>query len=302
MVSKNSYGISTVMSPKVLGTIPEKPFSGSSLDRKVYPKKEKDFIEELLKIPLDEMDKKVEKKPKQLRRMSDRTKSKVRKKIIAFARIHKKLSFLTLTFCNRVEDKQAVQILAKFLENANKRSKDFQYIWVAEKQAKNTIFKDNIHFHLITNKFWKIDSWWKYWIDLQARHGLRPRDENYKPSSAFDVKNVTTNNIKGVSNYLTKYVSKNSSQFDCQVWNCSKKISRLYTAFYSGFEFIRELERLQKLNQLEGEIKFYPMEYCNVHLIPLNRQTIKFYHVLEEMNRQVWNNESIEKNKEVQND
>jgi hypothetical protein len=66
---------------------------------------------------------------------------------------------------------------------------------------------------------------------LQAKNKIIPRDENYNPSSAFDVKHINSNNIKGVVNYLTKYITKNKGQFECQVWNCSKKISRLYTDF-----------------------------------------------------------------------
>ncbi len=144
------------------------------------------------------------------------------------------------------------------------------------------------HFHLITNKFWKLNKWWQYWLAVQARFGIVPRDAESKPSSAFDVRHVSSNNIKGIVNYLTKYVTKNKGEFDCQVWNCSKKISRLYTEFYSGLGFIRHLEALEKAGQLGGELKMYPKEYCNIHIVPLNRLTMNLYNRIDDKNKAVW--------------
>ena len=296
---KNTYGVSAVIDPKLSNFKLMGTMAGSSLARKKYPKKQKDEVEKLLNETLEI---KPKLKVSKLRVMSQRTKSKIRKKMIAFARVHKNLSFLTLTFVNVVEDKVAVKVLHKFLDNCVKTNKDFQYLWVAEKQTKNEVFKDNIHFHIINNKFWKIDKWWKYWIDLQATFGIVPRQESFKPTSAFNVKQVVSNNIKGLVNYLTSYVTKNASEFDCQVWNCSKKISRLYTDFYSGMEFINEFERLQAAGQLGGEIKKYKLEFCNVNIIPLNRKTINFYGRIDNKNKENWNNESLEKQKEAKID
>ncbi|SHM89296.1 hypothetical protein SAMN05878281_2444 [Salegentibacter salegens] len=41
---------------------------------------------------------------------------------------------------------------------------------------------------MITNKYWKIEKWWNYWIDLQLKNGIILRNKDYKPSSAFDVR------------------------------------------------------------------------------------------------------------------
>ncbi|WP_462252716.1 rolling circle replication-associated protein [Ferruginibacter sp.] len=296
---KNTYGISSVIHPKVANLSSMGKLAGSSMDRKKYTKKYKDELEQLISKPLDfEETKKDE--VKKLRSMSRRTKSKIRVKIIAFSRVHKNLSFLTLTFVNKVEDSLAVKVLHKFLDNCVKRSKDFQYLWVAEKQTQNEAFKDNIHFHIINNKFWKIDKWWPYWIQLQAKFGIVPRDASFKPTSAFNVKHVSSNNVKGIINYLTSYVTKNESEFGCQVWNCSKKISRLYTGHYSGLEFIHQFERLEAAGQLGGTIKTYKQDYANVNVIPLNRVTINFYSKVDNKNKQFWNNpESSEKIKET---
>ena len=218
-----------------------------------------------------------EKKP---RMMSQRTKQKIRKKVVAFSQIYNKLNFLTLTFINQVEDKQAIKILAKFLDNCNKQMKDFQYIWVAERQTKNETFKDNIHFHLITNKYFKIEKYWSYWITLQEKNGITARNNDFKASSAFDIRRLNAKNIKAIGQYITKYVTKNKDQFNCQVWNCSKKISLLYTDFYSGYEFIENMEKI-----LETELEPIPAEYCTVYSVPLNRRTLPMYEKLNEKNR-----------------
>jgi hypothetical protein len=292
LVVKNTYGVSCVVSPQVANVEKMGGFGGSSLDRKTYPRKDTNIVEELLGKPL--IPRVAEAKAPKLRSMSQRTKSKIRKKIISFARLNHRLSFLTLTFCNSVEDKKAVKVLALFLENANKRSKDFQYLWVAEKQTENKVFKDNIHFHIITNKMWKIQKWWPYWLELQAKHGIVPRDESFKPSSAFNVKQVQSQNIRGLVKYLTSYVTKNHGQFGCQVWNCSKKISRLYTEFYSGMGFLHQLRQLEEKGMLGGEIKTFSKEWCNVHLIPLNRVTSPFYNKIDDKNREMWDMEEKE--------
>ncbi|MDP4086622.1 MAG: hypothetical protein Q8934_18775 [Bacillota bacterium] len=263
--------------------------TGSSLDRKVKEIPdylEKDPMEKLLEKPLkiDEYDESIYK----LRSMSPRTKAKIRKKVIAFGRQSKKLSFVTLTFSNKVTDRQAIKALGAFLDNVSKRSRDFQYLWVAEKQTKNEMFKDNIHFHLITNKFWNIKRWWNYWLDVQKKQGIVPRDENFKPSSAFDVRVINSNNIKSVGNYITKYITKNTGKYRCMVWNCSRKISQLYTDFYSEESFLTQLEKLEQANQLGGKIKTYNQEHCSIHLIPLNNLTNRLYNRIDEQNKIVW--------------
>lgn len=219
---------------------------------------------------------------KKLRSISIRTKQKIKKKVIAFSQVYEKLTFLTLTFVNLTTDKQAVKLLAKFLDNCTKQMKDFQYLWVAERQTKNKTFEGNIHFHIITNKYFKIDKYWNYWLKVQEKAGIVPRDKDFKPSSAFDIRRINANNIKAIGQYITKYVTKNQDQFECQVWNCSKKVSMLYTDFYTGYEFIENVERL-----LERDLESIPAEYCTIYSVPLNRKTLPMYEKLKKKNREI---------------
>jgi hypothetical protein len=288
LITKNTYGVTSVFKAKGESVLKIGEVTGSSLERK--PQTEAEFIKRLLERPLVAV--KKERKP---RSMSNRTKSKIRRKVLAFARLHKRLSFLTLTFVNKVEEELGVKILGKFLENASKRSTDFQYLWVAEKQMENKLFENNLHFHLITNKYWKIEKWWPYWIELQAKHGITPTQENFNPSSAFDVRAITGNNVKAIANYLVTYVTKNQGEFLCQIWNCSKKVSWLKTNYYSDITFLFKVEALEKANLLGGERKIYQEEYHTIHTIPLNKLTLKLYQKIDEANRIIW-----DQTKEVQ--
>lgn len=298
---KNSYGVSIGFQPKIhRQSLLDKKFTGSSLDRKEKQSPDlinKDPMEKLINKPLkmDDHDEGYHKS----RSLSPRSKSKIRKKVIAFGRAYKKLSFVTLTFLNMVSDRQAIKALGLFLDNVSKRSKNFQYLWVAEKQTKNEVFKNNIHFHLITNKYWNIDKWWNYWIDVQKKIGIIPRDENFKPSSAFDVKVINSNSIKGVGNYISKYVTKNNGEFKCQIWNCSRLVSQLYTCFYSEMDFLNNLKRLEEAKLLGGTIKTFQQEHCNIHVMPLNNITTKLYNPIDEKNLKVvlnFDNQKKDKN------
>jgi len=160
--------------------------------------------------------------------------------------------------------------------------KDFQYLWVAERQTKNTVFVNKIHFHLITNKYFKIDKYWQYWLKLQEKCGIEAREANFKATSAFDIRSLNSKNIKANGQYITKYVTKNRNTFDCQVWNCSKKISMLYTDFYSGYEFIEDIEKL-----LEKELEPIPAEYCTIYSDLLNRKILPMYQRLNDKNNKL---------------
>ncbi|MCK0144032.1 hypothetical protein MWU78_00030 [Arenibacter sp. F26102] len=277
MIVKNTYGTSVAFSTRQFGVVPKDEFSGSALQRK---KKEPEKDKPRPKPKKD--DGKIK-----LRSLSRRSKQKIRKKITCFARCYKRLSFVTLTFLNKVEDKQAVDVLRKFLDNVKKRSTDFQYVWVAERQTKNAEFEGNVHFHIITNKYWKIDKWWNYWLDLQKKNGIEPREKEFKPSSAFDVKQLNSSNIRSIASYVTKYVTKNNAKFKCQVWNCSRRVSELYTDFYTTTEFTDQFKRLKAVIKETVIIGERNQPALNIKMIDLNRQTLPLYKRLDDKNKAI---------------
>ena len=120
-------------------------------------------------------------------------------------------------------------------------------------------------------------------MKLQKKNGIISSDENFKAASSFDIKGMVTKEIKSVNAYLTKYVTKNNCLFNCQVWNCSKKISALYTDFYSDYNF------LERLNSIEGiKIKEVSCDFCNLHFIPLSEQTMSYFEPLKEVIKKLW--------------
>lgn len=276
MIVKNTYGTSVAFSTGKYGTAPKNEFTGSALQRKKQEPKKNTKAKKKESMG----------KEKKERSLSKRSKQKIRKKITCFARCYKRLSFVTLTFLNKVSDKEAVNLLRKFVDNAKKRSEDFQYVWVAERQTKNDAFKGNVHFHMITNKYWKIEKWWNYWIKLQQKNGITPREKNFKPSSAFDVKQLNSNNIRSIASYVTKYVTKNNAKFKCQVWNCSKRVSELYTDFYTTKEFTDQFKRMNAvLKEMTNTDRKSPV--INVKMIDLNRNTLPMYKKLDDRNKQL---------------
>lgn len=276
MLVKNTYGTSVAFSTRQFGVVPKDEFTGSALQRKKPDPESKPKKKKVVS---------TEKKEIKLRTLSRRSKQKIRKKITCFARCYKRLSFVTLTFLNKVSDEEAVNILRKFLDNAKKRSKDFEYVWIAERQTKNDAFKGNVHFHMITNKYWKVEKWWNYWIELQMKNGIKPRKKDFKPSSAFDVKQLNSSNIRSIASYVTKYVTKNDAKFNCQVWNCSKRVSELYTDFYTTTEFTDQFKRLNAVLK-EFEVKDHiERPFLNVKMIDLNRKTLPLYKRLDDKNK-----------------
>jgi hypothetical protein len=276
-ILKNNLGVTYVMDSKTVNKRLLGTYSGSSLNRK----------KKMTATRTNEPDTTFEEITKR-NVLSRRSKAKIRTKILALSGVCKYLTFVTLTFVNQVDDKLAVQILKAFLENARKRKPELEYLWVAEKQTKNKVFTNNIHFHLVTNVFWNIERYAKYWIELQARYGIVPRENKQAGSSAFDVKKINSNNKKGIGNYIAGYLGKSSVGMNCRVWHCSRKISRLYTGFYSDEEFLGTIERMEKANLLGGTVKRFENDFCDILLIPFNSTTARLYEKVHIQNRTIW--------------
>ena len=89
---------------------------------------------------------------------------------------------------------------------------------------------------------------------IKSNHKFNPiyalfYKKDFKPSSAFDVKQLNTNEIRRISSYVTKYITKNNDKFKCQVWNCSRKVSELYTDFYTSKEFTDQFIKLNAVTK-----------------------------------------------------
>ena len=207
-----------------------------------------------------------------IRVLSKRSAGKVRDKCTAFFRASRKEKiFCTLTFISRVTDKLAMEILNKFLTAVRADSKNFQYIWVAERQMETT---GNIHFHLIINRRLPIEKFNGLWVLQQYNAGLRygfitPEEieSRYHDGTMgeilnpVDVKKIYT--INKLSRYLTKYITKGnngieSGGFECAVWHCSRGVSRCFTSATVGRSAFAATESFLNsyVNKNTGEIIF----------------------------------------------
>lgn len=178
--------------------------------------------------------------------MSLRTKSKIKDKMYSLYRARmRNYTFCTLTFINKVDDKTSQVVLNKFFTQLRKKYPKFHYIWIAERQdGKRNGYEhctNNVHFHIFFDRFFPIEKLNKYWVLMQYNSGIEyptisketilKHYENgtlQKLLNPVDVKKV--NGLSGLTSYLTKYVTKNETKFNCRVWHCSRGISRLFTS------------------------------------------------------------------------
>ena len=64
---------------------------------------------------------------------------------------------------------------------------------------------------------------WNYWLNLQKDNGIVPREEGFKPYSAFDIKRINKENLKSIQLYLNKYISKNRTNLNVRFGTAKKK-------------------------------------------------------------------------------
>jgi hypothetical protein len=170
--------------------------------------------------------------------MSRRTKTKIRQKITAWSRTERpqsavKFIFITLTLTSPQigTDKDYAKMLNTFFTYLRKYYGFKNYLYVNEIQTKKT---NNIHTHILYDKFLPVRQVNRIWCKILKENGYSFTPVNGVPGTDFSKANpvdiAPIYNISRVSSYVTKYITKNESEFDCLIWNCSGSISRLYTS------------------------------------------------------------------------
>ena len=84
----------------------------------------------------------------------------------------------------------------------------FNYLWVAEKQTKNT---NNIHFHVITDMYIHHTKLSALWDDVQLGTGYLTSEQIRRHKSA-STEIHGLKNVKNVSRYVAKYIQKDESK------------------------------------------------------------------------------------------
>ena len=151
----------------------------------------------------------------------------------------KMLYFWTVTFPNTTSDDTAYILLNKWLTRLRTEKMLKEYLWIAERQENNTI-----HFHMVINQKMNVQKANKY-MRASIMHSINKGEIMYSRLDAMRYNGVdiakdrktrrVTNFAKGnkqksLSNYLTKYITKNNSTFTHLAWHSSRGYSNLITA------------------------------------------------------------------------
>ena len=204
------------------------------------------------------------KKEKQLRMrsMSSRSKRKIRNRMTYWYWLLKRKShkpvvtFWTLTLTSKQihTDKEMNVLLNTFLTRLRKLKK-FEYLWISEIQTKKT---GNLHFHIVFNVPFEIGTINYYWCKILQNNGYDVKPplpylgvvdgikcyidkpvfgcsfDSKNRSNPVDVERVF--NIKGISMYMSKYVTKNDSKIGADMHHCSRMFSGLQTDITCDFD------------------------------------------------------------------
>lgn len=175
--------------------------------------------------------KKPNTKPKKRSPFRGVNQKKLAGKIRAFSALEKSqrfFAFFTITFPRGFPDENCYRVFNTVLTRIRKIHKDFDYIWVAERQGNGTL-----HYHMVTNSY----------INVRVFNGFAAKaiqneiykeklyDLNYSREryNGVDVRRVYNKRVLG--KYITKYVTKNPTTARNAVWHCSRPVSALMITF-----------------------------------------------------------------------
>lgn len=156
----------------------------------------------------------------------------------------KHLYFLTISFPLHTSDDDIFKYFNVFLTKMRKAKYLRSYLWVSERQKNGTL-----HFHILINKpvqIVNVNALLRetlinaYSSDNQVFKGYNPI--NYsgvdlaKDRKTRRVVNFAQGASKqAISYYITKYITKNDSEFTHLCWHCSRDISNLFN--YAALDY-----------------------------------------------------------------
>lgn len=219
-------------------------------------------------------------------------KKEIRQRLLGYIntqRGKKELYFWTVTFFKGTADDLCYKIFNIWLTALRKYRMLREYLWVAERQENGTI-----HFHIaIPHKMCvhKANRMMAGTLKTFARRGELPasvhqcaRYNGVDLAKNRKTKRVTNFAIKkgsrALSNYLTKYVTKNDTEFSHLAWHNSRGYSQLFTGVTFtveefkkfGFGFFLDRRRVFEIGDFAKFIPWieYPPPLFEEHLYQLN--------------------------------
>lgn len=170
----------------------------------------------------------------------------------------KMLYFWTVTFPVNTPDDSCYILLNKWLTRLRQERMLREYLWVAERQENKTI-----HFHMVINQKMNVQKANKF-MRASIMHSINKNEVTYSRQQAIKyngvdiskdrkTKRVTNfakqNKQKSLSNYLTKYVTKNDSSFTHLAWHSSRGYSNLITSVRFTYQEYKNSNTVNLLDQ-----------------------------------------------------
>lgn len=182
----------------------------------------------------------------------------------------KQLYFWTVTFPLKTTDDTAFLLLNKWLTRLRQEKMLKSYLWVSERQENGTI-----HFHIAiphrmdvkkANKFMRASI--MHCINAKEIDFTRDQAKNYNGVDiSKDRKTRRVTNFakrkkeKSLSNYLTKYISKNNEAFTHLAWHSSRDYSNIIISIrYTNHEALE-----MHIMQFVSTEKIFENEWCKFY-------------------------------------
>lgn len=170
----------------------------------------------------------------------------------------KLLYFWTVTFPLFTTDDTAHILLNKWLTRLRTERMIKEYLWITERQENKTL-----HFHMVINRKMDVQKANKY-MRASIMHSINSGEIQYDRTKAMRYNGVDIakdrktrrvinfakqNRQKALTNYLTKYVTKNNEAFTHLAWHSSREYSNLIIAVRFTHKEITASNIIDLLNQ-----------------------------------------------------
>ena len=181
------------------------------------------------------------------------------------------IAFYSVSFPEGISDDDAFKVWNYWLTFLRKEQKLTSYLWVTERQKNGTI-----HYHMLTCDYMPIrktnDALRTILKNYNEKYNRGWQNiENYNGVDVFSVWAKRGKNVKRgyervskkqgaarISQYVTKYVSKNTDTFTHLCWHCSRCVSALATSMHCTreewqFWYGYTKEPSNRVEKIEGE-------------------------------------------------
>lgn len=189
----------------------------------------------------------------------------------------KLLYFWTITFPINTTDDTAYKLLNKWLTRLRQERMLKEYLWIAERQQNNTV-----HFHIVINNRMDVKKANRF-MRASIMYSIDNKEINWTRSRAIiyngidiakdrKTKRVTNfakqNKQRSLSNYLTKYITKNDSTFTHLAWHSSRGYSNLIIAVRFTQAEYQKSNTMNLINKEQPLITEYYIHYRWKNLPP----------------------------------